>query len=196
MSEAPEEVRSGDQRSRILDAALQLMSRHGSAGTSMRQLATACDLNVATIYHYFPSKAEIVGAVIAERRYGDRMAGEMPPVDPASGSYERMERLFHWLWEQTQTEDTVLRFIVGEGLRGEESAQRSARAIVAALDRWLADVLVKSFPELDRQGNPVAVTARLIRRQLLGLVAENMATGNADGQGAAGELAATLFPAS
>ena len=44
-----------DQRGRILDAALRLMAEQGSVGASMRQLAAACDLNVATIYHYFPS---------------------------------------------------------------------------------------------------------------------------------------------
>ena len=49
-----------DPRTRILDAALALMSEQGSAGASMRQLAAACGLNVATIYHYFPSKADDV----------------------------------------------------------------------------------------------------------------------------------------
>lgn len=185
-----------DPRSRILDAALNLMSQNGSSGTSMRRLATDCGLNVATIYHYFPSKADILHAVIAERRYGDRMAGEMPPIDPTVEPYERLEGLFRWLWDQTQTEDTVLRLIVGEGLRGEEPARKSARAIVAAVDRWLTDVLDKTFPELTRQGTPTAMAARLTRRQLLGLVAENLATGDADGPLAAEELATALFPAS
>ena len=40
-----------DQRARILDTALRLMSEHGSADTSMRRLVTACGLNVATLYH-------------------------------------------------------------------------------------------------------------------------------------------------
>ena len=51
---------AGEQRGRILDAALALMSESGSAGASMRQLAAACGLNVATLYHYFPSKADLL----------------------------------------------------------------------------------------------------------------------------------------
>jgi AcrR family transcriptional regulator len=194
VSTVPEEATPKDPRSRILDAALQLMSDRGSAGTSMRRLATACDLNVATIYHYFPSKADILHAVIAERRYGDRMAGEMPPIDPSLEAPERMERLFAWLWEETRSEDAVLRLIVGEGLRGEETARRSARAIVTAVDRWLTDVLDKTFPELDRDAGETERAAGLTRRQLLGLVAESLATGEADGSRAARELANALFP--
>ena len=57
------------------------MSELGGAGTSMRRLA-ACGLNVATIYHYFPSKADLLRALIEERRYGGGMAAEDPPADP------------------------------------------------------------------------------------------------------------------
>ena len=78
------------QRSRILDAALTLVSELGAAGTSMRRLASACGLNVATIYHYFPSKADLLRALVEEQRYGERMANDDPPLatdlPPASGS--------------------------------------------------------------------------------------------------------------
>jgi len=53
-----------NQREHILDVALQLMSRAGSTGVSMRQLARACGLQVAAIYHYFPSKDALLTAVI------------------------------------------------------------------------------------------------------------------------------------
>ena len=72
---APGSVRAPSAaRTRILDSALGLMSERGAAGTSMRRLADACGLNVATIYHYFPSKADVLRAVIEERRYGERTA--------------------------------------------------------------------------------------------------------------------------
>lgn len=180
------------QRSRILDAALELMSKHGSTGTSMRKLASACDLNIATLYHYFGSKAELLQAVIAERRYGDRMAGEMPPIDPALPPAERFTALFQWLWDETRAEDTILRLIVAEGLHGNTAASRSARALILSVDRWLTDLLGKTFPELEHQSAPAA--ARLVRGQLLGLVAEHLVTGETDSQPAAHNLATTLFP--
>src|SRR5262245_48717054 len=80
---------AGPQRARILATALTLMSAQGFAGTSMRNLATACELNVATLYHYFPSKADLLRALVKERAYPDRFTGT-PPVDPALPPHERL----------------------------------------------------------------------------------------------------------
>ena len=61
-----------NQRERILDEALRLMSAEGSAAMSMRQLALACGVQVAAIYHYFPSKDALLQSVFEERRYDTR----------------------------------------------------------------------------------------------------------------------------
>ena len=53
-------------RSRILQIALTLMSQRGVDGTSMRDLAGAAGLNVASLYHYFPSKRDLLEAVLVE----------------------------------------------------------------------------------------------------------------------------------
>ena len=59
-------------RERILDTAFALSTAENSSGISMRQLADACGLNVATIYHHFPSKADLLRAVLEERGYPRR----------------------------------------------------------------------------------------------------------------------------
>ena len=41
-------------RRRILQIALTLMAQRGVDGTSVRDLASAAGLNVASLYHYFP----------------------------------------------------------------------------------------------------------------------------------------------
>ncbi|HEY8543987.1 MAG TPA: TetR/AcrR family transcriptional regulator [Acidimicrobiales bacterium] len=180
-------------RARILDRALDLISEHGAAGTSMRQLAGACGCNVATIYHYFPSKADLVRAVIEERRYGERMATEAPPADPALPPAERLATLLRWLWSHTVDEQVVLRLIIGEGLRGDEGAQSSAQTLVDALDAGLTEWLGDGFPELAARGVDPAIAARLVRRHLLSLVAEHLAAGDADADAAAAELGQVLF---
>jgi AcrR family transcriptional regulator len=181
------------QRSRILDTALRLMSERGSAGTSMRRLAGACGLNVATIYHYFPSKADLLRAVIEERRYGERMAVEDPPIDTSAPPHDRLVRLLDWMWAQTQSEHTVLRLILGEGVRGDATARQSARELVGALDEGITAWMAHGYPELADQGITAAAAGRLIRRQLLALEAEHLAPGSADGHTAATELATALF---
>lgn len=183
-----------NQRSRILDAALALVSELGAAGTSMRRLASACGLNVATIYHYFPSKADLLRALIEERRYGERMAAEEPPMDPALPPGPRLATLFAWVAERTLEEDTVLRLILGEGLRGDPTAQQSATELVGALDEVAARWLAAGFPELAGASTSPAVVARLVRDTLLAVVTERLATGSTDVAAHADDLAAVVFP--
>jgi AcrR family transcriptional regulator len=189
MAVAPERV---SPREVILDAALELMSQQGVAGSSMRQLAAACDCNVATLYHYFPSKADLLRSVIEERRYGERLSIETPPVDPSLPPRERLIALLTWLWWVTLEEEAVWRLIVGESIRGDEVALSTARAIVPALDETLARWLVELFPELTV--DPEAL-ARVLRGQLFSLVVEHLTTAT-DGSLAtrAADIAAILFP--
>jgi len=181
-------------RTRILDAALTLMSDQGFAGTSMRQLASACELNVATLYHYFPSKADLLRSVIEERRYGERLAVDAPRLDPATPPRERLAGLLEWLWANALDEEAVWRLLIGEAMRGEGAAADSATEVVdalaAALQGWLAD----GFPEIS---GDVGALARVIRGQVFALVVEHLALGAvtpAVARSRAHELAAMVVP--
>lgn len=185
--------RDAGQRSRILDTALALMSQLGAAGTSMRRLASACGLNVATIYHYFPSKADLLRALIEERRYGERLATEEPLIDAALPPRERLAQFVAWAAERTLEEEVVLRLLLGEGLRGDATARESAAGLIAQLDAGLASWLGRGFPELAVRGLAPVVAARLVRRSLLALVTEHLATGSADVHAPAAELAEAVF---
>ena len=189
-----EGLAASDPRTRILDAALALMSESGSAGASMRQLAAACGLNVATIYHYFPSKADLLHSVMAERRYGERLSSEAPELDLTVPPRERLVGLLEWLWENALGEEAVWRLLVGEALRGEEAATSNAselvEALAATLEVWLAD----GFPELT---GDLGAMARVIRGQVFALVVEHLALGAVTPDVArirAEELAAIVFP--
>jgi AcrR family transcriptional regulator len=180
-------------RTRILDAALALMSEQGSAGASMRQLAAASGLNVATIYHYFPSKAEVLRAVLDERRYGERLSTDAPELDPALPPRERLVALVGWLWANALEEEAVFRLLVGEALRGEEAATTTAAELVDALAASIEAWLVDGFPELT--ADP-ALVARVLRGQVFALVVEHLALGGVTPRVArlrAQELAAVIF---
>ncbi len=182
-------------RARILDAALALMAERGVAGTSMRRLAGECGLNVATLYHYFPSKADLLGAVIAERGYFERLGREGPPdaVRTPARPAARREALLRWLWRASEQEEAVWRLLIGESLRGEPTARLTSIDLVegidAALATWVADVV----PELSDRAEHLA---RLSRGLLFSLVVEHLALGpdteRADGRIA--ELVEALVP--
>ncbi len=183
-----------DARTRILDAALALMSEQGSAGASMRQLAAASGLNVATIYHYFPSKADVLRSVTAERRYGERLSTDAPPMDPNLPPRERLVGVLEWIWANALDEETVFRLLVGEALRGEEAAITSARDVVDALAATIEAWLTDGFPE--HTGDAGAL-ARVLRAQVLALVIEHLALGAVTVEVArqrAEELASVVFP--
>jgi AcrR family transcriptional regulator len=182
------------QRTRILDAALALVSEQGAAGTSMRRLASACGLNVATIYHYFPSKADLLRALIEERRYGERMAAAPPPIDPDLGPHARFTAFYSEVAARTLEEAAVLRLLLGEGMHGNSTARLSARALIGALDESMTGWLQAGFPEL-AAATPPSVAARLVRGALLALVTERLATGDADAATGGDDLAAALFGA-
>lgn len=56
-------------RTRVLDAALDLIATHGVSGTSLQMIADAVGITKAAVYHQFRTKEQIVIAV-TERELG------------------------------------------------------------------------------------------------------------------------------
>lgn len=166
-------------RERILDTAFALSTAENSSGISMRKLADACGVNVATIYHHFPSKADLLRAVLEERGYPRRLGEDGPPPEVAAAATpsEAVRRLLSWLWEGTLTEEASWRLLIGEGLRGEPAAREEAGQLLAllepALDGWLRTVA----PDL---GDRVESIAGVMRSVLLSLALEHLALGPDD----------------
>lgn len=52
-----------DQRDMILAQAAQLFARHGYPSTSMNQVAQACNLSKATLYHYYLDKYSLLVSI-------------------------------------------------------------------------------------------------------------------------------------
>ena len=88
----------------------------------MRSLAGACELNVATLYHHFPSKADVFRAVIEER-----LRRAVPHGGPPIARWVAAERLrqpIGWLWREATQEEMVWRLLIGESLRASRSPGR------------------------------------------------------------------------
>jgi AcrR family transcriptional regulator len=52
-----------DQRDMIQERAAQLFARHGYPSTSMNQVAKACNLSKATLYHYYRDKYSLLVSI-------------------------------------------------------------------------------------------------------------------------------------
>ena len=162
-----------DQRARILDTALALMSEHGSADTSMRRLANACGLNVATLYHYFPSKTDLVRTVIEERGYFDLLVGEdAVTFDLDLPLEERLVSFLAFLSAVTMAEEVPVRLLLGEGLRREATAVGMVTQLLAAIDEAITRWLGEGFPDLP---GDAARHARTVRHLLVARLVEGLA---------------------
>lgn len=163
-------------RERILDTAFELTTAENSTGISMRRLADACGLNVATIYHHFPSKADLLRAVLEERGYPRRMGEEGPPAGLlVEGSpRETVRRLMVWLWSQAEAEESAWRLLIGEGLRGEPGAREEAGRLVGLLEPAILGWLDDLVPDI---GGRSVMIAPVLRTTLLALAIEHLALG-------------------
>ena len=178
MTAAPSTVPRRDQRARILDTALALMAEQGASTTSMRQLAGACEVNVATLYHYFPSKSALLRAVIEERGYGEELESmRAPPVSRRGGPGTRLANLLAFVAGEAMQAEAVWRLFLGEAVHSDADAMAMARqlsdTLEAALARWIPALL----PEFD---GDVAALGRLLRSQLFGIMIEVLVSPDVD----------------
>jgi AcrR family transcriptional regulator len=159
------------QRDRILEATLALMARGGSHGTSMRAVAAACGINVATLYHYFPGKQELLQAAIAQRRAADLPANPFP--EGLAGTVEeRLAALLDHLFVDMTADEDLWRALIADAIHGDEDVLRplleTADAFEEALGGWLR-VLCPDAPGLHE---PIVVGA--IRNAAIGVLVEHL----------------------
>jgi AcrR family transcriptional regulator len=80
-------------RDKILDCAEQLFARRGFAGIGLAEVAEQVGLSKSSLFHHFPSKAQLYAAVMA--RILDRIETELMQSLAVGGS--PVKRLERWL---------------------------------------------------------------------------------------------------
>jgi AcrR family transcriptional regulator len=187
------------QRARILAAATELIAVHGVRGMTMRQLAAACGLNIATLYHYFASKTDLIGAIVDGRHYDSGLRDLELPIDPRLPARARLEAFVAGFATQAMGELQLWRLLIGESLRGDAVALAESRRLSGTLETAIDRCLGRYIPELDDPSTPGrADAASVIAGQLLAMFLEEMLlgedgrTGRVDRRAAA--TAAVVFP--
>jgi len=164
----PAPVARQGQRERILDVTLALMAEKGASATSMRALAGACGLNVAALYHYFPSKDALLRAVIEERRYGTQLQA-MPVPDLRLAAPERLAALILAMWDGALAEAPIWRLLLSEALHGDATAREVGDDLRRTLEASLAESLPRLVPEIVVADD---VAARTVTSTLFALLLE------------------------
>ena len=141
------QVEGSATRRRILDIALTLMSQRGVDGTSMRDLAGAAGLNVASLYHYFPSKRDLLEAVLVEQGFLPVQAPR-PELNGQCPDEARLAGLLaDILVSMFEVEDFV-RLMVGEAIRGESTARGVGLDLFNSFQDLMEQWITKHRPDM------------------------------------------------
>lgn len=149
------------------------MGQRGVDGTSMRDLAAATGLNVATLYHYFPSKREILVAVLEEHGFVAELAAPDPAALDQGGATSLGDLLAEVMEAMLAVEDFI-RLMLGEVMRGQDTALAVGTELYVAtrksLERWLAE---REPAACGPDGAPAL--ARLLVAMMVGVFFEHVA---------------------
>ena len=86
--------RCSDARERLLCHAARLLHERGYTAVSVADICAAADLKKGSFYHFFPSKRDLVLAVVEE--FGAQQhAKMMSTVDPKRSVRDQLTELFH-----------------------------------------------------------------------------------------------------
>lgn len=114
----------------ILDAAGDLLGRHGTDAVDVRQIAEAAGVGVGTVYRRFGDKASVIAALIGdqERRLQDDVLSGPPPLGPGAPAPERLEAFLRALCALTECNLDLL--------YASESAAAGGRQAIGAYQAW------------------------------------------------------------
>lgn len=61
-------VQKSETRERLIEAAMDLFVRHGYGSTGLSQIAKAADALPGSLYHFFPTKEDLLAATLEKRK--------------------------------------------------------------------------------------------------------------------------------
>jgi len=165
-------------REKILDVAEALFARRGYSGVGLREVATAAGLGKSSLFHHFPSKAELYLAVL--RRVFERIDERLRPAlrnegEPVMRLDAAIDKLIDALVEHPTTARLLLRGLFEEDEFATEAAVSQA-AVENALDSILGS-LQQLIQEGVEQGVFRAAAPGQVLQSLIGATVYHFASG-------------------
>ena len=82
-----------DKKTHIINTAIELFAEKGFEGTSIRDIATKADVNVAMINYYFGSKEKLFESMLEQKAAYTRGALEEIVTDKSLSEIEKLDRI-------------------------------------------------------------------------------------------------------
>ena len=185
---AKAQTEAQERRREILETAARLICEKGFQGASLRDIATACGLTKAGLYHHCRSKDDLLLEIMS---YGmdlfeDQVLSPVMPIeDPVERLRECMRRNVLLVTEDRTKEVTII-------LHEHATLTGDARARINARKKRYVRFLETSFAEAIRDHRMRPVDPKVAAFSFLGQVLWTYKWFRADGAIAAHELAAEM----
>jgi AcrR family transcriptional regulator len=112
-----------DLAPRIVEAARERFLHQGVDGASLREIAREAGTSIGMVYYYFPSKDDLLLAVI-EEVYGALAADLRRALAPDAPFEERLQRFYTRVGAMSDREFTVIRIVLREALVSSERLKK------------------------------------------------------------------------
>ncbi len=106
--------RTGERRGQILRAALDVFSRKGFHGATIKEIASTAGLAEGTIYLYFPSKQEVLKGVFTLIAEEASAAAPAFPQSPAGDDFAFLTSLLRYRVQSMARHAPFIRLVVHE----------------------------------------------------------------------------------
>ena len=153
------------RREAIIERAAELFARMGFRGAAITDLASACETSKSLIYHYFPSKEDILYEVMSS--HIDTLVSDAEEAMAGDGdARSRLEQLIH----------AFMRDYVGAADRQKvllnelDSLPADRRALIVGKQRRLIDAVQKLLVEIEPDLAADAARARVETMLIFGMI--------------------------
>ena len=159
-----------NSRENILFAAMKIAQAHGYNGLNFRDLAAGVGLKAASIYYYFPAKADLAAAVA--KRYWENAAAALENLSAeasnAAGALRRYPETFRWALEN-ENRMCLSGFMAAEYDDLPEAVKIEVQTFADVNVAWLSRALVASkvVSSKESKGRASAIFAAVGGAQLM-----------------------------
>ena len=153
------------RREAILSEAAKLFAKHGSQGASVADLANACQMSKSLIYHYYPSKDEILYAVMAS--HIDQLEFNVGEALAENGTSDaKLRSIVHRFMEDYVGAADRQKVLLNEL----DSLQQQRRQAIVSKQRQIVAVVTKLLQDIDPALATDPVKARAQAMLLFGMI--------------------------
>lgn len=153
------------RRAAIVEQAAELFAEHGFRGSSVADLASACNTSKSLIYHYYPSKEDVLYAVMLS--HIDQLVGDVDKVMAEDlAARAGLDRLLHLFMTDYVGAASRQKVLLNDLAHLPDDKRRS----IVAKQRKLVDAVQRLLIEIDPAlaGDPVR--ARVQTMLLFGMI--------------------------